>query len=150
MPESRSRRLKNSAIAGSGEQSLITITSPCNSLREESSDSRHALTSARPEYTGIITSTTRVEAADGPDLRELLNVEPSIRSRDAPDQSKITTPQSPARESRGESVVREHIAKRGLLNFTGGGVGHFVDELNVIRDPPLRNLPIQKRFQFIW
>ena len=128
----------------------MTITSPCNSLREDSSDSRHALTSARPEYTGIITSTTRLEAADAPDLRELLNVEPSIRSRDAPDQSKITTPQSLARESRGEGVVREHIAKRGFLNFTGGGVGHFVDELNVIWNPPLCSLPVQKGFQFIW
>ena len=149
MRDARSRLLKNSSIAGSGEQSLMTVTSPCNSLREESSDSRHALTSARPEYTGIITSTTRTEAGDDPDRRELLNVEPSIRSRDSTDQSKFTTPQSPARESRWESVVREDIAKRGLLNFTGGGVGHFVDELNVIRDPPLCNLPVQKGFQFI-
>lgn len=127
----------------------MTITSPCIALLEESSASRHALTSARPEYTGTITSTTRVEAADAPDLRELLNVEPSIRSRDSPDQSMITTPQSPARESRGESVVREHIAKRGFLNFTGGGVWHLIDVLHIIGYPPLGNLAIEIGLQLI-
>ena len=128
----------------------MTITSPCDSLLDESNDSRQAVTSARPEYTGIITSTSRGEAADGPDLRELINVEPSIRLRDSTDQSKITIPEIPSRESRGEGVVREYIAKRGLLDFTGGRVGHLVYELNVIRDPPLRYFPVQKAFQFIW
>ena len=149
MRDARSRLLKNSSIAGSGEQSLTTITSPCNSLREQSSDSRHALTAARPEYTGIIMSTTRVEAPDATDLSELLNVEPSMRSRDSSAQSKITTSQSPARESRREGVVGKHIAQRSFLDFAGGGMGHVFDELYIVRNPPLSDLAIEIGFQFI-
>ena len=93
-------------------------------------------------------STTREEESDDPDLRKLLNVEPSTRYRDSTDQSKINISEIP-KKSLGEGIVCEDIAKRGLLDFTGGRVGHLVDELNVIRDPPLSYFPVQKRLQFI-
>ena len=124
---------------------MITITSPCDALLDESNDSRHDLSSARPEYTGIIMSTTREEESDDPDLRKLLNVEPSTRYRDSTDQSKINISEIP-KKSLGEGIVCEDIAKRGLLDFTGGRVGHLVYKLYIVWNPPLGDLSVEVGF----
>jgi len=49
----------------------------------------------------------------------------------------------------GKLVIREHIPQCRLLDLAGRGMGHIFDELNIIRDPPLGDLAIEKALELM-
>ena len=51
---------------------------------------------------------------------------------------------------RGKLIILEHFPELHLLNFACCSVWHFLDVLNIIWNPPLRNLAIQERLQLVW
>ena len=49
----------------------------------------------------------------------------------------------------GELIVAEHFPKLHFLNLTCCGVGHLVDVLHVVGNPPFSDLTVQEAFQLI-
>ena len=49
----------------------------------------------------------------------------------------------------GELIVAEHFPKLHFLNLTCGRVGHLLDVLHVVGNPPFSDLTVQEALQLV-